>query len=388
MNYNKEAIKRLIIKIKELNTVEDKFAVERQIVKSFELVNDRRVWYNKDFGIRFSQSKNKRFGNTVLSLSALQKFDNKPFFVCLVTPKKNYVFIANSTFISKISHSSHQLRVDNIRGSFNGSDILKRINKIENIPENFELLFSLHKEFSFEENLERLVESTNNIIGRDLRYKRSLSKDNNVLESPQRANSFLCSSDYKILNKELNDRVNKVINEIVIASLIPNTNIRGRIIEYLIVHGESDGVRREIVRALNSNQPLPNITTDDDLGDYTRDFANFFTKTDIKTKVLYLNSAPKAFNVDKFLEFLSEKKTVYMIFLIGVTEFDKVLTHLCSVFNKELLQGTIIQFHWAGRKSRGVAQFNGVILDKILHTESNKIDIATSITWLNSLLLL
>ena len=62
--------------------------------------------------------------NTVLSLSALQKYDDKPFIVCIVTPDTNYMMLANSTFLKKISHSSQELRVDNIRGSFNGSDIM------------------------------------------------------------------------------------------------------------------------------------------------------------------------------------------------------------------------------------------------------------------------
>ena len=80
---------------------------------------------------------------------------------------------------------------------------------------------------------------------------------------------------------------------------------------------------------------------------------------------MYLNSAPKAFNIDKLLEFLSNDKTIYMIFLIGVTEDEDVLTHLCTIFDNQLLSGTIIQFHWAGRNSRGVAQYNGSVLDCI-----------------------
>jgi len=31
---------------------------------------------------------------------------------------------SNTTFLKKISHSSHELRTDNIKGSFNGSDIM------------------------------------------------------------------------------------------------------------------------------------------------------------------------------------------------------------------------------------------------------------------------
>ncbi len=386
MLYNGKAVNQLINEIKKMDLILDKSVVEKEIIKTFNLITDRKVFYNKDFAIRFSQSKTKNFGNTVLSLSALQKFDSKPFFVCLVTPKKNYIFMANTTLLSKISHSSHQLRVDNIRGSFNGSDIIREIEGIKNIPENFELLFSLHEAFSFEENLERLVEATNNIEGRDLRYKRTHLKDAMVLNSPERTLNFLNSNNYKELNNDLNDRVNKVINEIVIASLIPNVNIRGRIIEYLITHGESDGIKNEIVRALNNKEPLPSIMTDDDLGDYSFNFDNHITKTDIKTKVMYLNSAPKAFNIDKLLEFLSNDKTIYMIFLIGVTEDEDVLTHLCTIFDNQLLSGTIIQFHWAGRNSRGVAQYNGSVLDSVIKSRSNEINIDSAKVWLQKLI--
>jgi len=41
--------------------------------------------------------------------------------------------MANTTFLKKISHSSHQLRVDNVRGSFLGHDIMREYEGIENI---------------------------------------------------------------------------------------------------------------------------------------------------------------------------------------------------------------------------------------------------------------
>ena len=70
----------------------------------------------------------------------------------------------------KISHSSQALRQDNIRGSFNGSDIMRNFEGVENIPENFESLFHSHENYTFEENLVRLVEATNQIAPTGSRF--------------------------------------------------------------------------------------------------------------------------------------------------------------------------------------------------------------------------
>jgi len=68
----------------------------------------------------------------------------------LVTPTENHILLANSTLLRKISHSSQQLRVDNIKGSFNGSDIFRELDGITNEPANVERLFDIHREIGFE----------------------------------------------------------------------------------------------------------------------------------------------------------------------------------------------------------------------------------------------
>lgn len=81
----------------------DKESVIRYITSKYNLTLDRRVYYCRYFAVRFSYSKNGAFSNTVLSLSALQKYDKIPFFVVLVRGNgTNLVYLANSTFISKI----------------------------------------------------------------------------------------------------------------------------------------------------------------------------------------------------------------------------------------------------------------------------------------------
>lgn len=363
--YNRDAISRLVAYIQRLNGIGDKEKLSFMVKKEFNLVQDRKVFYSPDFAIRFSKAKSKRMSNTVLSLSALQKYDDKPFIVCVVTPDINYMMLANSTFLKKISHSSQELRVDNIRGSFNGSDIMLDFDSMENEPDNFQRLFAYHAGLSFQDNLERLVESTNDIVGRDLKFSVSPADENNILSSVDRAERFLRSPEYIDLNEDLDSRVAKVQGEIAIAAFIDNVNMRGRVIEYLITDDGST-LKDKIINALHSGSPLPTFKTEDKLGDYSKTYPSYVTETDIKTKVLFLDGNPKAYNIDKLLEFLSTQKSVYMIYLLGIDENKNIVARLVSAFDDRLIGATNLQQHWAGRNSRGVAQFNGNALVTIL----------------------
>ncbi|HOC98167.1 MAG TPA: hypothetical protein PKK80_03945, partial [Bacilli bacterium] len=123
-----------------------------------------------------------------------------------------------------------------------------------------------------------------------------------------------------------------------------------------------------------------------DLGDNNKNFDLYDSKTDIKTKILYLKSAPKAFNIDKLLTFLSKDKSIYLIYFVGFESNNEIKTFLCSVFNTKLLERTGVQFHWAGRNSRGVAQFNGAIIDDILNEKLNIINKNKAREWLQYLI--
>lgn len=363
--YNRDAVNRLVAYIQRFNGIGDKEKLSSLVKDEFHLTQDRKVFYSPDFAIRFSKASSKHMSNTVLSLSALQKYDDEPFIVCIVTPDTNYMELANSTFLKKISHSSQELRVDNIRGSFNGSDIMQDFNSIENKPSNFQRLFAYHTGLSFEDNLERLVESTNSIVGRDLRFSVSPIDEQNILLSVDRAQHFLQSPEYDDLDADLNNRVARVQGEIAIAAFIDNVNMRGRVIEYLITDDGST-LKDKIIDALHNGSPLPSFKTEDKLGDYSKSYPSYNTETDIKTKVLFLDGNPKAYNIDKLLEFLSTQKAVYMIYLLGIDENKNIVARLVSAFDDRLLSATNLLQHWAGRNSRGVAQFNGKALVSIL----------------------
>ena len=139
--------------IAENDGINDKGRLSRLVAERFALTTDHSVFYCADFAIRFSSAAQPSFSNTVLSLSNLKKFDDRPFVVCLVTPTTNHCLLANTTFLKKISHSSEELRENNIKGSFNGSDIIREFEGIQNTAANLERLFQIHAPIGFDGNL-------------------------------------------------------------------------------------------------------------------------------------------------------------------------------------------------------------------------------------------
>ncbi|WP_303146889.1 hypothetical protein [uncultured Cloacibacillus sp.] len=349
---------------------------------TFNLIKDRTVFFCDWFAVRFCQSKfnTQTFSNVILSLSRLQKYDAIPFIVCLVTPSKNYMFLANTTFLSKISHSSQTLRVNNIKGSFLGSNIMRTYDSVKNTPDNFEFLFTSHENYSFNENLTRLVETTNKIAPVGKRFMPSELQCNCIKRSIDRAISFLHSKEFNDLNEDLANRVHSVENAITVAAFIDNVNVRGRIIEYLIT--SDNDLRTTIVECLYNRQPLPEIFTADKLGDYEREFEFYLTETDIKTKVMFLSSNPKGYNIDKLLSFLAKEKSVYLVYIVAIDDKKIIRTQLCSMFNRQLLSGTRIIKHWAGRNSRGVTQYDGKALEAIIKDFDYNIDYEASLKFI------
>ena len=371
MNDPLESILRVI---HENDGINDKARLAKLLSERFKLTKDRSVYYCTDYAIRFSSSATQNFGNTVLSLSNLRKYDDRPFVVCLVTPTKNYCLIANTTFLKKISHSSQELRENNIRGSFNGSDIAREFEGIGNAAENIRRLFDIHAEVGFEGNLPRLVEATNNISPSGAKFAVRDDALVNILSAPSRAIHFVASPDAMTLKSELDAMVAKYKNEICLAALIENVNVRGRVIEYLIA-GDDERLRQRLIAALKSGRNgLPSFKTKNTLGDYQRRFDAFDTETDVKTKIMILNSNPKAYNLDKMLEFLGRGRSVFMFYFVGIDPGRILNTVLVSMFQKDLLEATILLRHWAGRNSRGVSQFEGRAINSLIEQPSAKID--------------
>jgi hypothetical protein len=377
---------QLIAFLRKYDGINDKAKLAMLVSDNFHLIKDRSVYYCKSFAVRFSSSATQNFGNTVLSLSNLQKFDDRPFIVCLVTPTYNFTFLANTTFLKKISHSSQELRENNIRGSFNGTDIMRDFEGINNTPENIERLFNIHSGLGFDGNLTRLVDATNNISPSGRKFEPNDIQYRQILLAPARAVRFVQSQDAQTLKQELDSKVEKFKNEILLAALIENVNVRGRIIEYLIA-GEDDRLRQEIINALQKRtNGIPQFKTENSLGDYTKEFQDYVTETDVKTKVMILDSNPKAYNLDKMLEFLASERSVFMFYFVGVEPGKIVNTVLVSMFQKQLLNATILLKHWAGRNSRGVSQFEGKTISNLILSPEVDIDENSSINFINHVL--
>lgn len=310
--YCKEFVKYVTTQAPKHN----KQVVENDISARFHLIKDRKVYHNEYFAVRFcySKSTSRSFSNTVLSLSALEKYDKIPFFVVLVRQSAdNIILLSNTTFLSKISHSSQELSMTNIRGSFNGSDIMRAYGGKKNSPKDFDFLFALHQGLDWEDNLSRLVEASSNIRPVNCKYSPSPDEKRCIMDSVSRAFDFVESSNFLVLECDLNERCNKCSKEILVASHIENTNIRGRLIESLITSNDDD--RRRIMASLHDIEAvLPLYETRNGLGDYYREFDDGDTYTDIKTKVVYLNSNPKAYNIDKFLKQMADERSIFMFF--------------------------------------------------------------------------
>lgn len=365
---------------KSINTKEELISI---VNNRFNLIKDGRAIYHTDFfAVVFCYSKNNSFNNVVLSLSKLEKYDRIPCFVVLVKKNlDNCIFLINSTFIEKISHSSQKLSVTNIKGSFLGCNIRKDISEIkkQNTPPFFDDLFAYHQGLNWKDNIERIVECTNNIKPCSPKFAPTKIELNNILESPCRAIKFIQSKNYTNLLNDLRYRCNEVNEAILITSHIENVNIRGRLIEFLIT-SDSDKRKKILQNIHNIEHLLPTYDTTNELGDYIKSFDDTETHTDIKTKVLYLDSNPKAYNIDKFLKCMSKENSIFMFFFVGINENGIVNTTLCSVFHDSLMKSTLLQHHWAGRGTRGVAQFNGTTINNIL----NEIDFNNNINELDS----
>lgn len=75
-----------------------------------------------------------------------------------------------------------------------------------------------------------------------------------------------------------------------------------------------------------------------------------------------------------------------MFYFIGI-EPNKIINKiLIPMFQTDLLKSTILLKHWSGRNSRGVTQFEGETISKLILSPNNKIDNAASIKFLKDLI--
>ena len=71
---------------------------------------------------------------------------------------------------------------------------------------------------------------------------------------------------------------------------------------------------------------------------------------------------------------MAKDNSVYLLFFVGVGNDKSISTFLCPVFDDTLLDSTVVISHWAGRNSKGVAQFYGENIGGIIRNQSINID--------------
>lgn len=306
----------------------------------FRLLRKRVVYFSPGFAIRFSSTSRTSFSNTVLGLSTLKLYDKLPFIVCIVRSENIELLLANSTFLKKISHSSKKLQMDNVRGSFLGQDILQEYTGVSNVPENFEELFSIHQEFTWEENLARLVEATNKIVPTGVRFSPTRSEIDNILSTVDIAHFLARQPEYLSIGSHLNSITSTNRTAILEAGKINNVNVRGNTIEQIITQAANSHKLEDLSYTLSTGTRV---------------------MVDVKTKILTLTSSPKGYNINKVLKNLAEGNTIFSFFFVGLNvESQTMSTRLVSFLDQMILNVTRIRHHWAGRNSKGATQLGDV----------------------------
>ena len=144
--------------------------------------------------------------------------------------------------------------------------------------------------------------------------------------------------------------------------------------------------KKELREKIKKSEVIEDLTVENGLGDYSIEKDGYHIEIDIKSKVTTLNSAPKGYNVDKLLEFLSDPASIYLLYIVSISEGDNPKTELASIFQKQIMDKTNIQHHWAGINSRGAAQFEGHSLEYFLEDSKIRIEIEKARKFLEKLL--
>lgn len=387
--YTKEIINNLVNLINKNIGAGNKDVIAEIVRKEFSLQKKGAVLFCDAFAIRFCSTKKstETVSNTVMALKHIKTFNDRPIIVCTVGPTNIYFRLANATFIKKVSHSSMRLRIDNIVGNINYSDIMKEYGGIDNIPENFERLFGIHSGILFDDNLERIVSVTSEIVPTGKRFAPTEEQRKNILEAPNRAFDFIMSGAYTELKEELNHKTEMVADDLLLIekSYANEEKMRGNLIEYFI-KSTDELKKRELREKIKNNEVIDDIVVENGLGDYSVEKDGYTIETDIKSKVTSLNSAPKGYNVDKLLEFLSNPSSIYLLYIVAMNGEEKLQTELTSIFQEQILEKTRVQPHWAGRNSRGVAQFDGHTLEYFMKDNNIHIEIERARRFLEGLL--
>ncbi len=316
-----------------------KDALVAALIEHFSLEQDGALLVGSQFVVRVSQnSADAGFPNAVVALKKIVKYDDRPVIVCLITPNRCVLLLANTTFLRKVSHSSHSLAEHKLVGSILGSDVLPSHEGTSNTPDNFARLWKRHQQTDRASNLLRIITATRARGSAATMWFPSPIEIERILAAPQLAYTISGKAEYARIAMDLDAGIQLKRSAILAAACDPNHKTRGDRIE-------------SIVTGVAKNQGL---------GDLTVQVLTSTISIDVKAKRLDLSSAPKAYNVDKVLHDLSAGNRLLAILFVGVDPTRDLLnTRLVSMFDRTLLAAVRLDPRWSGRGTRGTVQFSG-----------------------------
>lgn len=376
MNKKIEEIKNFIedfVKNNNKKTAKQiKEEIEKEFGKKFNIEKNRSLWIFSDFVIRFSSVENeKNGGNTICSFKKIIKYDYIPCICCVIRPQKVDFFLMNLSFVKKISHSSIRLIKDKIRGSINLPDILKIYQDIPNSFNNFNKLFFIHKNQNKNNNIERIIGNTENVVSNKIKFNPTDEEKIKIIKAIYLSKEISDSEQYKNIDYQLKEEIKYKKMSIIQCAKENNTKNRGDSIEKIITGTEIDH----------------------DICDFEKTF--YYNLNEIhlgiglKTRTLSgKNSSPCLYNIDKMLRYLSIDYNLFSLFMIRINiEEEKIDSVLISIFDQIILKKTMINPHWASKNSRGHAQLSHKNCQSIYNYDfKEKIDIDIAKEYIEKLL--
>lgn len=388
-SFNEIAIASLIKFLDEYSGQIDKRKLEAMLSEKLGLKKVGKLWVCSSYAVRVSSSKkdSPTFSNTVLGLNKLLDFDSKiPVFCVVVQPSIIRSYLINSSFINKLSHSAQTLSVDKITGSFNGTNILREVTGLKNQPENFKTLYLHHVKNIQDDPSAQLVRIINASKSSELKSKNSKAQPrlfspsdlHNIKSALSRTKAFVNSPNFNLLREKLRRSAMQHAQSIVQAAKIQNGTMRGRVIEYLMC-APSSQEKDELIRSLEQDNFCFLETfcpVDHAFGDHVETLGGFSVAVDVKSKLSGTKSSPKAFNIEKFLEFHKNPNSVFLFFFITINQQKGIIKspRLTPCLELNLLEGYLIQKHWSARGSRGTTQMTLKSLEILFSTD--EMDIA------------
>jgi hypothetical protein len=335
------------------------------VAQRFALTKAGALWVSKDLCIRANQSRSEAFTNTVVSVRKLLQYDDRPIVACLLFPGGLRLLLANTTFVTKVSHSSHGFRVEHPIGSILGTDIATQHAGIANEPCGFARLWALHEAADHAANLARIATATSLLDRPKMSWSPTSEQRDHMLAAPLLAQRVVGLAAYVRAAADLDSRVAARRDAILAAAANPNRKVRGTEIE-------------QIVTAAIATHALADLQLEID---------TVTIAVDVKSKRLDRASAPKGYDVAKFLRLLSAGDRLLAIYFVGV-DFARGLlsTRLCSVFDRQVLAHSRVEMRWSRRGGLGTVQFHGDLSTIWAPSFREDIDVPSATAWIERLL--